>query len=171
MSKTWIWSDLHLGHANIIKYCNRPFSSAEEMDTTLIQAWKDTVGKDDTIINLGDVCLGGQYPKDKLHTLIHSLPGHKILILGNHDRKKSVKFWEEVGFNEVYKYPIIYKEWYMLSHEPIFLNENMPYINIHGHTHDKVYGGTSYKNVSVEVTGYKPIDFETILSKEPEGGN
>ena len=23
--RTWVWSDLHLRHANIIKYCKRPF--------------------------------------------------------------------------------------------------------------------------------------------------
>ena len=25
-------SDLHLGHANVIRHCDRPFSSADEMD-------------------------------------------------------------------------------------------------------------------------------------------
>ena len=31
-------SDLHLGHENVIKLCNRPFDSIEEMDAALWQA-------------------------------------------------------------------------------------------------------------------------------------
>lgn len=161
MSKTWIWSDLHLGHKNIIKYCNRPFKDTAEMDAALIQAWQDTVGKEDTIINLGDVAMGG-YPIAKLQPIISSLPGHKILILGNHDFHRPAGYWREVGFDEVYRHSIIYDQWYILSHAPVFLNEKMPYNNIHGHTHDKSYASQCYTNVSVEVTGYKPVDFDVI---------
>jgi hypothetical protein len=49
----YIWSDLHLGHANIIKYSKRPFSNVEEMDEALLHAWRTTVKPLDTIINLG----------------------------------------------------------------------------------------------------------------------
>ena len=29
-------SDLHLGHANVIRHCDRPFADANEMDAALI---------------------------------------------------------------------------------------------------------------------------------------
>ncbi len=47
-------SDLHLGHYNVIKMCNRPFSSVEEMDETLINNWNAAVHDEDDVYILGD---------------------------------------------------------------------------------------------------------------------
>ena len=48
-------SDHHFGHANIIEYCDRPFSSVGEMDTTLLNRHYETVDADDLLVHLGDV--------------------------------------------------------------------------------------------------------------------
>jgi len=32
----WYTADTHFGHENVMKFCDRPFSSVEEMDATLI---------------------------------------------------------------------------------------------------------------------------------------
>ncbi len=39
--------DEHHGHANIIKYCNRPFTSVDEMDAEIIQRHNEMVGSKD----------------------------------------------------------------------------------------------------------------------------
>jgi calcineurin-like phosphoesterase family protein len=83
--KVYIWSDLHLGHWNVIRYCNRPFVDVSEMNTALLHAWKSTVKSDDAIINLGDV--GLKLSKEYLAAVIHRLSGYKILVMGNHDQK------------------------------------------------------------------------------------
>lgn len=57
-ARTWIWSDLHLHHKNIIRYCNRSFQSVEAMNEALLAAWKETVGEADTIICGGDIASG-----------------------------------------------------------------------------------------------------------------
>lgn len=79
----WFTSDLHLGHENIIRYCDRPFSSVEEMDDEICRRWAETVAEDDTVWVLGDVCLG-----DAIRGLVRvaELPGRKVLVPGNHDR-------------------------------------------------------------------------------------
>jgi calcineurin-like phosphoesterase family protein len=47
-------SDTHYGHANIIKYSSRPFSSVEEMNDALVKKINDKVGVDDCLWHLGD---------------------------------------------------------------------------------------------------------------------
>ncbi len=71
-------------------------------------------------------------------------------------------WWKNVGFDEVIEYPIIYNGFHILSHEPMYLNENMPYMNIHGHIHNLKYESKQFFNVSVECIDYIPISFEKI---------
>ena len=54
--KYWFTADTHLGHQNIIKYCNRPFKTLDEMDTAIIRNWNERVDPDDTVLVLGDFC-------------------------------------------------------------------------------------------------------------------
>ena len=159
MAKVYLISDMHFGHANIMKYENRPFSTVEDMDNTIVNNWNKTVNKDDKVFILGDVSF---YNKDKTRDIINRLRGYKTLIIGNHDKDRSLTWWKDTGFQEVYQYPIIYNEFYILSHEPLYLNENMPYANIHGHIHHLRYDSRQFYNVSVECIDYTPVDFEKI---------
>jgi hypothetical protein len=46
-----------------------------------------------------------------------------------------VKWWLDTGFDEVYKYPIVYEGKYILSHDIVEAVKDSPFINIHGHYH------------------------------------
>lgn len=80
--EVWFTSDLHFGHANIIKYCNRPFDSVDEMNEALITYWNETVAPTDHVWVLGDVFMG---KKAETMPLAKRLHGEKFLIPGNHD--------------------------------------------------------------------------------------
>ena len=159
-------SDLHLGHKNIIRYCNRPFNTIELMDNTIINNWNAIITSNDTVFLVGDVCF--KKSKKEITDIINSLNGTKILIMGNHDYRLSVKEWLSVGFSEVYKYPIIYKDFYIVSHKPVFMNSTMPYINIHGHIHQNTMAEIYYYNVSVEHHNYTPVSFDNIVKEIEE---
>lgn len=56
----------------------------------------------------------------------------KILLLGNHDKKKDYKRL----FDEIYDGPLLIAKKILLSHEPIY---GLPWcLNIHGHDHSNI---------------------------------
>lgn len=79
---TFFTADTHFMHANIIKYCNRPFHGTDEMDEVLIRKWNERVGYNDQVYHLGDF---GMRNSAKLSDILCRLNGKKFLIRGNHD--------------------------------------------------------------------------------------
>jgi calcineurin-like phosphoesterase family protein len=164
MGKVFVISDTHFNHANIIKYCNRPFNSVEEMNETLIKKWNDTVQPEDTVFFLGDFCLGKR--EDIIH-FCQALNGHKILIMGNHDKATKTVF-TEAGFETVYKKPTIFKfDEYdtpiRFSHAPYYDEVEDNYPNVYGHVHDQPVNDATHYCVCVELHDYKPIPLEKII--------
>lgn len=82
MSNIFFTSDHHFGHENIIKFCNRPFVDAKEMNEILIQRWNEKIKKNDIVYHLGDF---GLTNKENLATIIDQLHGKIHLIVGNHE--------------------------------------------------------------------------------------
>lgn len=146
MGRRFVIGDHHFGHANIIQYESRPFKDVREMDAHMIQCWNGAVCSDDTVFVLGDFTF---YPKDVTTKIMQQLRGRKILILGNHDTR-SRKFYLDAGFEQVIPYPIIVDGFWILSHEEVYLNVGMPYVNIHAHRHSKSVVGANYFCASVE---------------------
>lgn len=159
VSRTFFTSDHHFGHKNIIDFESRPFSGVEEMNAAMIESWNSVVGREDKVFHLGDFSF---LNRDKTKAIVERLHGYKVLILGNHDRGRSRSWWLDAGFDEVSEYPIVYQGFFFLSHEPMYMNKHMPYVNVHGHIHGQKYEGKSYFNVSVEHWEYKPVPFEQI---------
>lgn len=165
MKKTFAISDTHFNHANIIKYCNRPFADVQEMNKALIRNWNSKVGLEDEIWHFGDVGLFGSASQAK--EIVSQLNGIKKLILGNHDKKKWD--WFNIGFSEVHEgivrienptKDILISALY-LSHCPMETREfpNDFIINLHGHLHNKpyeVWDGKRRLDYSVENIGYIP---------------
>jgi calcineurin-like phosphoesterase family protein len=164
MSNIFVTSDHHFYHhredgGSIIRYENRPFIDNEDMSDYMIKKWNSVVGKSDKIFHLGDFSWG---TKEMNIKILSQLNGIKHLILGNHDRSNSIKWHQDCGWYFVSRWPIIYEEFYIMSHEPVYLNEFFPYANLHGHLHSKKMEYKGYFNVCVELHDYTPINFDEI---------
>lgn len=161
---TFFIADPHFGHAKIIDYENRPFADVTEMDHKLIENWNSVVTKSDKVYLLGDFSF---YNKEKSAQILRKLKGMKYLVMGNHD-SHSVTAYYDMGFHRVYDIPVILEDFWILSHEPLYINSNMPYANIFGHVHgNKEYSDFSGQSfcVSVERINYTPVTFHEIKKK------
>lgn len=162
MPKTFFIADTHFGDENILKYEGRPFASVDSMNKTMIRNWNSVVSEADTVFVVGDLISDLSYL-----SLIDELKGHIKLIVGNHD----IPFIDELSKYkgiEVIDYPIILDGFWMISHEPMYVSENMPYANIFGHIHNNpMYLTVSSRSycVCVERNNFTPVDFEYIKER------
>lgn len=155
-------ADTHFDDKNILNYENRPFSSVIDMNQKLIENWNKVVSDSDEIYVVGDFG-NTKYLKD--------LKGIKYLIKGNHDTEDN-NYYRKAGFKEVYDKPVLLNNFWILSHEPLYVCENMPYANIFGHVHNSpIYKDYSSHHfcVTVERTDYSPISFDKVKRKVTEG--
>ena len=164
----WVCADSHFHHTNIIKYCNRPWNTVEEMNEGLIERWNEVVGENDTVIHLGDFSFGN---RTKVESVFHRLNGKIDLVLGNHDRLKIGEYYD-IGFHRVYDRPVIYDGFFVMSHAPLqWIKDDMPYANIFGHVHDMPLYKTWTKNTCcacVDRHDYRPIRLSEIKKKFEE---
>lgn len=139
MTNTFFISDMHFGHAKILKYDKRPFNTVGECDKAIINNWNRRVGKNDTVYILGDI---SWYDAEKTAQILESLKGKKYLITGNHDgllihdkgiikQFSGIQSYKEIALDQG-------KTRIILCHYPIpcFKNHYYPgWYHLYGHVH------------------------------------
>ncbi len=158
---TFFISDLHFSDTGILNYEHRPFKDTNSMNREIISRWNRVVKSSDTVYVLGDV----GSPAAPMSKFLSEMNGRKMLVMGNHDRHLKPNEWVTIGFDFASPLPIIIDGFYILSHEPVYLNKSMPYANIHGHLHSCRIEGAAYLNVSAELLEYTPISFDGLKLK------
>lgn len=153
-------ADTHFGHEKIITYCNRPFTSAEEMDEVMIDNWNCIVGKNDTVYHIGDFAFKS---RKNIQYYLHRLNGHVVLILGNHDR---VGLNSDCGFMHVahYKYMKINNQRIVMCHFPMrsWYRKNRGSWMLHGHCHGSLETIENSIDVGVDCHEFKPLSFKDV---------
>jgi calcineurin-like phosphoesterase family protein len=181
MSKNiWVTSDSHFRHSNILKFTDSAtgklirgnrFADVDEMDEHMIERWNSVVKQGDIVYHLGDVVIAkNQEDKEWFKKNWPRLNGSKRLIVGNHD---DIPFLASGGFFKKVQMWRMFPEFgLMLSHVPLHesgLRRGAPndpdapvLVNIHGHIHQNPGPAGPYRNVSVEVTDYTPVNMEEL---------
>jgi calcineurin-like phosphoesterase family protein len=160
----WITADTHFGHANALKFKRedgsplRDFPGVDAMDEYMIARWNERVKPGDYVYHLGDVI----FDMRKLDMIMSRLNGKKRLILGNHDPLKGNKLSQYFDKVEVWKrfdqFGIV------ATHLP--LHESALAVkytrNVHGHIHAMDLKSPRHLCVSVERTGYAPVNVDEL---------
>lgn len=165
-------SDQHFGHSNIIRLCDRPFESIEQMDSVLIERWNRKVTNGDTVYILGDLMFRNKKPPEEY---LRQLKGKKHLIIGNHDRdwirKCDLTQWFE-SVNNLH-YITDGKHQLALCHYPMMSWPHMTrcYM-IHGHIHGNtdadywplIQGNPLMLNAGIDVNNFEPVTFDEMVA-------
>jgi len=159
MNKIYFTADLHFGHSNILKHSpKRPFSETVNIvahDEWLLDLWKSTIDKRDTVYILGDLTF---LKSEKARRLLEMLPGQKFLIEGNHDG--SIRAFKNY-FKEVYQIkemcfkptvaPFLTEDFsVVMCHYPMVTWNKKPRgsVMLHGHSHGKL---DEYNSLSTDL--------------------
>lgn len=177
----WFTSDLHFNHANIIKFCNRPWKTTEEMDEALISNWNSVVKPNDLIFDLGDFAFAD---RDKWIKLLEQLNGKHYLILGNHDitrwpGNKVLPLFERVEHQLTLKIDgrkVYLNHYPFLCYGGTYRDSTSKVYQLFGHTHsgpncsgldkDRLTNLFPYQyDVGVDNNNYTPISWEQVKDK------
>lgn len=148
----YLTSDTHFFHENILKFERKKFKSITEHNNKIMNLFEELTSYDELYL-IGDV---GNFDKELLERW-NNLKCKKILIFGNHDKKKT--FYREI-FDEAYDYPIYLNKRIVLSHYPIVVNKDV--INVHGHLHGATLSLPNYINANIHTQNYKLIKLEQV---------
>lgn len=164
-SRIFLTSDWH-----IMKYKYQ--KGRNYVNTNEIVKWcKDNIKSNDIFMYLGDLCYRYANKEDskKAQEIYKSLPGIKVLILGNHDIHQGEDFYNNCGFDYVFtefEYHDI-----VFTHRPInmIMRGNLSGLNIHGHIHELTNDYDFLdpsRNINVYPNNYdnKPTTLKYILN-------
>jgi calcineurin-like phosphoesterase family protein len=154
----FITGDEHLGHKNILKYCNRPFSSIEEMDEEIIKRHNKVVSKEDTVIHAGDFTLMPSLREVQLK-YVSKLNGAHIFLKGSHDRWLNGlnvhQIWErKIGENYIVVCHYAMRRWPRSHYGSILC---------YGHSHGELESLGKSMDVGVDTNNFYPYSLDKIV--------
>ena len=162
----WFFTaDEHYGHANIIRFCNRPFGDVDAMDAELIARHNSVVGSEDVVVHAGDFTL---QRKSRAKEYIKELNGEHIFVRGSHDRwlKSGCEIWEqEIAGQYVVVCHYAMRVWSRSHHNSW---------QLYGHSHGMLPPIGKQWDVGVDNNEFFPVSYDQIceiMRSQPDNPN
>jgi calcineurin-like phosphoesterase family protein len=159
----WFTADTHFGHGNVIKHCNRPFASVDEMDREMIARWNERVRPSDTVYHLGDFCWG-----DALDGIsyLEKLNGEVRLIRGNHDRNGVVLLHRWKATPTMMEISVDGHHITLCHYGMRVWNQShRGSLHFYGHSHGSLPGTNQSCDVGVDCWDYRPVSLPEIMKR------
>lgn len=166
MSRKFFAADHHFFHENIIKNCNRPFASKDEMNRVMIENWNSTLAPNDIMYYGGDMFYKGR--TKECEEILDQLHGQIYFVRGNHDQivakfKHRFKFWGDL-LEIKHDGKLI-----VLSHYAMRV-WNKSYhgsYHVYGHSHGQLPEDPHSLSfdIGVDCWNFFPVPIETVLAK------
>ena len=173
--KLWLTADEHYFHRKIMGYQNRPFSSLDEMNNSLVERHNDAVGDQDVVIHIGDFSFGRG---EDFSRIAERLRGTHFFMDGSHDRAMREYFtqnhqWRE-GEGRFFLLPKLFEftfgktkvvlchyamESWWASHYP----ESS--VHFHGHSHGRFTSAKQAIDVGVDTNDFRPYQVEEAIER------
>lgn len=165
--KTFFTADTHFSHANIIKYCQRPFTDSLAMNEALIENWNAVVGKRDLVFHLGDFMFG---KRDADFDAIFSRPnGTIVLIKGNHDKIAWANRNKFYAAHDSYHETSVNGQTIILCHYAmrVWKGSHRGTWHLYGHSHGSLADLPDARcfDIGVDCHNFRPLEFGEIEAR------
>jgi calcineurin-like phosphoesterase family protein len=165
-------ADCHFGHANILKYCKRPYRDTNHMNQSMVYNANARVNDTDDVVHVGDFCIRSKDSKFKWWR--EKLAGNWVFLEGNHDKTSGVKsigssMFARVGEHTVFvsHVPFFYDSWFDIALRQ-YVTKTCAFA-VCGHIHTEwgysLDGGIPTINVGVDAQNFFPITDSELLGQ------
>ena len=159
-------ADPHFGHANIMRFCQRPFEDVAAMDAHILASYQAVLRSDDDLWIIGDFAFAKSDEAPRLERLLASIPGRTHLVRGNHDRPWMTRLsgWASVQDMVELKQD---GQRLTLCHYPMitFPGARHGALQLFGHVHQNWPGSRNSVNVGVDLWGFRPVTLPEIRTR------
>jgi calcineurin-like phosphoesterase family protein len=166
MSHIWFTADFHLGHKNIIRYCNRPFATVDEMNLAILENISTRVKTNDTMYFLGDFCIGSQARVVEFRKQIRCK--RIFAVAGNHDKEARKLIQEFSWLNDLAEISVN-GQGIVLCHYAmrVWNHPSHGVWHLYGHSHGRLpaEGTSSSMDVGVDTHNFQPWHFDEIRDR------